>query len=56
MKDRVGKFSIAAELLSFLWEASLWWMIPVVLILLLLGGVIMFAQSSAIAPVIYTLF
>jgi len=50
---RVG---IVAELLGFLWERRLWWMIPMVSVLLLLGIIIVFAQSSAIAPFIYTLF
>ncbi len=50
---RVG---IVAELLGFLWERKLWWMIPMVSVLLVLGIIIVFAQSSAIAPFIYTLF
>ena len=50
---RVG---IMAELLGFLWERKLWWLIPMVSVLLLLGLIIVFAQSSAIAPFIYTLF
>jgi hypothetical protein len=50
---RVG---IMGELLRFLWERKLWWMLPMVLVLLLLGMVLVFAQSSAIAPFIYTLF
>ena len=56
MKSLLMKFSIAGELLSFLRTVKLWWMIPMVLTLLLLGGLIIFAQSSAIAPFIYTLF
>jgi hypothetical protein len=50
---RVG---IMGELLQFLWVRKLWWMTPMVVILLLLGIAIIFAQSSAIAPFIYTLF
>lgn len=50
---RVG---IMRELLSFLWERKLWWMLPMVSMLLLLGILIVLAQSSAIAPFIYTLF
>ena len=50
---RVG---IMGELLSFLWEQKLWWLIPMVSVLLLLGVILIFAQSSAIAPFIYTLF
>jgi hypothetical protein len=56
MRNLLMKLSIAGELLGFLWAARLWWMIPMVVTLLLLGGVIVFAQSSAIAPFIYTLF
>jgi len=50
---RVG---IMGELLAFLWEQKLWWLIPMVSVLLLLGVILIFAQSSAIAPFIYTLF
>ena len=32
------------------------WLLPVILIMLLLGGLLMVAQSSALAPFIYTLF
>jgi hypothetical protein len=50
---RVG---IMGELLEFLWERKLWWLMPMVSVLLLLGILLVFAQSSAIAPFIYTLF
>ncbi len=56
MKSLLMKFAIAGELLGFFWSVKLWWMIPMVLTLLLLGGIIIFAQSSAIAPFIYTIF
>ena len=50
------RVSIMGELLGFLWERKLWWLIPMVSVLLLLGLILFFAQSSAIAPFIYTLF
>lgn len=50
------RISIMGELLSFLWERKLWWMMPMVFVLLILGILMVFAQSSAIAPFIYTLF
>jgi Family of unknown function (DUF5989) len=50
---RVG---IMGELLAFLWERKLWWLMPMVFVLLLVGILLVFAQSSAIAPFIYTLF
>ena len=56
MRALRARLAIAGELLVFLWTARLWWMIPLVSVLLLVGGLIIFAQSSAIAPFIYTLF
>lgn len=56
MSNLLDRFRIAAELFGFLWEAKLWWMIPMVFVLLVLGGLIILAQSSAVAPFIYTLF
>lgn len=53
MASRVG---IAGELLQFFWQRKWWWLTPMILVLLLLAGLIVFAQSSAIAPFIYTLF
>jgi hypothetical protein len=50
------RFGIAGELLGFLWERKLWWLIPMVLVLLAFGGLLVTAQSSALGPFIYTLF
>jgi hypothetical protein len=43
-------------LLSFLWHRKLWWIIPMVVMLILLVGAFVFAQGSAVAPFIYALF
>ena len=53
LSSRAG---IAAELLQFFWQNKWWWLTPMVLVLLLFGVLIVFAQSSAVAPFIYTLF
>lgn len=50
------RLGIMGELFAFLWEQKLWWLMPMVSVLLLLGILMIFAQSSAIAPFIYTLF
>jgi Family of unknown function (DUF5989) len=50
------RFGIAGELMSFLWQRKLWWLIPMVFVLLLFGGLMVTAQSSALGPFIYTLF
>lgn len=44
------------ELLRFLWEQKLWWMIPMVLTLVAFGLLLAFAQGSALAPFLYPVF
>jgi Family of unknown function (DUF5989) len=56
LTDLIGRFGIASELLHFFWERKLWWLMPMVVLLLGFGLLIAFAQSSAVAPFIYTLF
>ena len=56
MKSAGRKLGIMRELLAFLWERKLWWLMPMVLVLLVFGLLLIFAQSSAVAPFIYTLF
>jgi len=48
--------SILGEFLGFLWRRKLWWMIPMVLVFLAIGLLPVLAQSSPLAPFIYTLF
>ena len=50
------KFGIAGELIAFLWERKLWWLIPFITLLLLFGLLIVLTEGSALAPFIYTLF
>jgi hypothetical protein len=51
-----SKYSIISELMAFLWVRRLWWMIPMVVVLLTFGLLILFTQSSALAPFLYPLF
>ena len=50
------RFGIAAELVSFFVSHKRWWMLPMIIVLLLMGVLLILAQSSVIAPFIYTLF
>ncbi|WP_293113858.1 DUF5989 family protein [Moorena sp. SIO4G3] len=47
---------IVGEILVFLWQRKLWWLIPMVTILLAFGLFLIFANASGIAPFIYSLF
>ena len=48
------------ELLKDLWafmrERKKFWLLPIIIVLVLLGGLIVLGQGSAVAPFIYTLF
>lgn len=55
-KEMISNTGIAGEILQFLWARKLWWMIPMVTVLLLFGLLLIFASSSGVAPFIYTLF
>jgi hypothetical protein len=52
----MGRFTVLKELWGFLRVRKRWWLLPIVVILLLVGFLIIFTESSAIAPFIYTLF
>ncbi len=44
------------DLWAFMKERKKFWLAPIILVLLLLGGLIVLTQGSAVAPFIYTLF
>ena len=48
--------SVLAELWTFLGARKKWWLLPIVLVMLLVGALLVFAQGSALAPFIYTIF
>ncbi|HEX8145212.1 MAG TPA: DUF5989 family protein [Pyrinomonadaceae bacterium] len=48
--------SLLAELWAFLRERKKFWLLPIVVVMLLFGALLVFAESSALAPFIYTLF
>lgn len=56
IKNFRSKLGILGELLFFLWKRKLWWLIPMIIVLVLFGLLLIFTQSSAVAPFIYTLF
>jgi hypothetical protein len=56
VEDALSKASLAKELLQFFWHNKWWWLAPMITLLLAFGVLIILAESSAIAPFIYTLF
>lgn len=52
----MGKLSILAEIWAFLRARKKWWLVPIFVMLLLMAGVLLLTEGSAIAPFIYALF
>ena len=44
------------ELWKFLRARKKFWLLPIVIIMLMVGGLLILAQGSVVAPFIYTLF
>jgi len=56
MKNMGKNKSLLFEAWDFLRVRKKWWLLPIVIMLILLGILIVFGQSSAISPFIYALF
>lgn len=52
----MSKLSIIKELWQFLKVRKKWWLAPILIMLVLLGGLIILTQGSALAPFIYAIF
>lgn len=48
--------SVVRELWAFLRIRKKWWLAPVLIVMFLVGALLVFAQTSALAPFIYTIF
>jgi len=52
----MGKASLAGEMWAFMRVRKKWWLGPIIIMMLLVGALLVFAQGSALAPFIYTIF
>jgi hypothetical protein len=48
--------ALLAEFWRFLKVRKKWWLMPIVVVMVLVGTLLVFAQGSALAPFIYTIF
>jgi hypothetical protein len=48
-----GRFKTIGAFFKFLWKRKLYWLIPLMIILLLLAILIIFAQATGLGPLIY---
>ncbi len=52
----MGKVALVKELWDFMRVNKKFWLAPILIVLLLLGALIIFTESSALSPFIYALF
>jgi len=56
LKDFGERFTIFGEFWYFLKTSKRWWLTPIIVFLILMSLLIVFTESSALAPFIYSLF
>ena len=56
IRNMIANLGVVGEVLSFFWQRRLWWLIPMIFVLLLFACLVVFAATSGIGPFIYTLF
>ena len=52
----MAKGGLLAELWRYARQRKKYWLLPIILLMVALGGLLVFAQGSALAPFIYTIF
>jgi hypothetical protein len=52
----MGFIGLIGELWAFMRERKKLWLLPILIVLVLVGGLLVFAQGSALAPFIYSIF
>lgn len=52
----MNRFSLLRDLWLYSRQNKKYWLLPVILTLFIIGGLLIFAQGSAVAPFIYSLF
>jgi hypothetical protein len=55
-RDFAGRLGILGELLLYLWAARLWWMIPMIILLILTAILIFLGSTGSGGSLVYTLF
>lgn len=52
----MSKVSLAREMWAFMGARKKWWLLPILVVMLVVGTLLVFAQGSVLAPFIYTIF
>ena len=52
----MAKGGLIREIWAFMKVRKKWWLLPIILVMVMVGSLLVFAQGSALAPFIYTIF
>jgi hypothetical protein len=52
----MSQLTLVREFWLFMRERKKWWLMPILIVMVLVGALLVFAQGSALAPFIYTIF
>ncbi len=52
----MSRIALLKEIWAFMRVRKKWWLLPTIIVLLVVGSLLVFAQGSALAPFIYSLF
>ena len=52
----MARGGLASEMWAYMRVRKKWWLAPILIVMLLVGALLVFAQGSALAPFIYTIF
>ena len=52
----MAKSSLLREFWLYMRVRKKWWLLPIITVMMLVGALLIFAQGSALAPFIYTIF
>jgi len=56
LRNFSARLGIARDLVGFFWHRKVWWMTPLVVVILIFGVLVILGQSSAVSAFIYSLF
>ena len=52
----MARRGLVSELWGFMKVRKKWWLLPIILMMLMVGAMLVFAEGSVLAPFIYTIF
>lgn len=52
----MNRMSLLSELWAYARVRKKWWLLPLIMVMVMMGALLVFAQGSALGPFIYTIF